>query len=194
MPTKAKLSTQTGSGLRITGGARLGKKLILPQSADYIRPFPSVVRQALFNIVGPRIIGARVLDLYAGSGIIGLEALSRGAGFVQFVDDKSVPLIKLFCERCGFAGFSLTAQKAEAFVRSAPEPFDIVVMDPPYDDAHWTSVLTDMCSRNLLKEGGIAFLKVQKATTFALPEGMSHSSRRYGTTELVIIERSIGNG
>ena len=71
--------------MRITGGSARGRKLAAPKS-DLIRPTCDRVREALFNILGERIKGARVLDLFAGTGAVGAEALSRGAAFALFVD------------------------------------------------------------------------------------------------------------
>jgi 16S rRNA (guanine(966)-N(2))-methyltransferase RsmD len=119
--------------MRVTGGTGRGRKLKVP--AGGVRPTSDKVKQALFNILGERVPGSAFLDLFAGAGGIGIEALSRGAGRVVFVDAArdSLSIIK---HNIGLAGFIERAQvvssKAEAYLRKSVEQFDIVFLDPPY--------------------------------------------------------------
>lgn len=125
----------------IAGGAR-GRPLVVPKG-DAVRPTADRVRESLFSALGPgRCVGACVLDLYAGSGSLGLEAASRGAHQVVLVerDRNAVAAIETNIERTGLAA-RLARQDVEAFLRTPPPeaPFDLVFMDPPYDlapDAH----------------------------------------------------------
>lgn len=118
--------------IRIIGGDLRGRKLSFPD-ADGLRPTPDRVRETLFNWLQPIIHGARCLDLFAGSGALGLEALSRGAGSVVFVErDTSV------CRalRSNIEKLKLQAEclhmPAHTYLRNQGDPFDIVFFDPPY--------------------------------------------------------------
>jgi 16S rRNA (guanine966-N2)-methyltransferase len=125
----------------ITGSAR-GRPLVVPKG-ELVRPTADRVRESLFSALGPgRCVGARVLDLYAGSGALGLEAASRGALATVLVerDRSAAAAITTNIERTGVAA-RLAHQDVVSFLRApAPEaPFDLVFMDPPYElapDAH----------------------------------------------------------
>ncbi len=139
-PVKApKSSTKTTAQdgeLRIIGGQWRGRKLRFPPLPG-LRPSPDRVRETLFNWLAPEIAGARCLDLFAGSGALGLEALSRGAGYCQFVDSASAATQRiqqhLALLSCGDANAS--AANAAQWLRANPAqsaPFNIVFLDPPF--------------------------------------------------------------
>lgn len=118
---------------RIIGGEWRGRRLALPPGND-VRPTPDRVRETLFNWLAPVIAGARCLDLYAGSGALGLEALSRGAAEATFVDRSpavtrqlAAHLEALHCERG-----EILRMDALRYLERPPAPFDIVFLDPPY--------------------------------------------------------------
>lgn len=103
--------------------------------AGGVRPTSDKVKQALFNILGEKVAGASFLDLFAGAGGIGIEALSRGAGRVVFVDDsrRSLEVIKENIVQTGFGDRAeVVASRAEAYLRRTPERFDVLFLDPPY--------------------------------------------------------------
>ena len=117
----------------ITGQAR-GRRLISPEGYD-VRPTTDKVKESLFNIIQFRLSGAVVLDLFAGSGQLGIEALSRGAEKAVFVDSsrKSLDVVKKNIELCKFTSIAQThLLDATAFLRTNREKFDIVILDPPY--------------------------------------------------------------
>ena len=117
----------------ITGQAR-GRRLISPEGYD-VRPTTDKVKESLFNILQFRLDGADVLDLFAGSGQLGIEALSRGADRAVFVDSsrKSLDVVKKNIELCRFTSQAQTfLLDATAFLRTTNEKFDIVILDPPY--------------------------------------------------------------
>jgi len=124
----------------VIAGALKGRTLKAP-SWDGLRPTSDRLRETLFNVIAPRIVGARVLDVYAGTGAIGIEALSRGADAVTFVeqDRRAQALIEENLQRCGISeGYAIiraSASRAAAQLRRSPSfvPFDIVLLDPPYD-------------------------------------------------------------
>jgi 16S rRNA (guanine966-N2)-methyltransferase len=120
--------------MRVTGGTGKGRKLKVP-AGSRVRPTSDKVKQALFNILGQKVEGALFLDLFAGTGGIGIEALSRGAGRVVFVVDSrdSLKVIKKNVEQTGFVEHAqIVASKAETFLKKTSEQFDIVFLDPPY--------------------------------------------------------------
>ena len=117
----------------ITGQAR-GRRLISPEGYD-VRPTTDKVKESLFNIIQFRLEGASVLDLFAGSGQLGIEALSRGAEKAVFVDSsrKSLDVVKKNIELCRFSSQAQTFLcDAAAFLRTTKEKFDVVILDPPY--------------------------------------------------------------
>jgi len=123
--------------LRIIGGRHRGRKLRFPAGVE-IRPTPDRVRETLFNWLQPRIVGARVLDLFAGSGALGLEALSRGATQVTFVeqDRRATQAIELVAREWQEAALRVACAEVLAWLSQPPAmepPFDIVFLDPPYD-------------------------------------------------------------
>jgi 16S rRNA (guanine(966)-N(2))-methyltransferase RsmD len=126
--------------VRVIAGTLKGRALKAP-TWDGLRPTSDRLRETLFNVLAPRVAGARVLDLYAGTGALGIEALSRGAGHVTFVeaDRRAQALIEANLAHCGIAGgyaiIRATAARAVHAIRNSPSfvPFDIVLLDPPYE-------------------------------------------------------------
>ena len=120
--------------MRIIAGAFKGRRLRGPTGAA-VRPTSDRLRETLFNVLGPGIAGARVLDGYAGTGALGLEALSRGAAHATFVerDPRAIAVIEANVGACG-AGAATTIVRGDLL--RAPLPahgFDLVLLDPPYD-------------------------------------------------------------
>lgn len=120
--------------LRIIGGTWRGRKLRFPPSAA-IRPTPDRVRETLFNWLGAATRGTRCLDLFAGSGALGLEALSRGAVHVTFVerDRSAVHALEATLADWGARGAQVERADALGFLAGPARPFDIVFLDPPFD-------------------------------------------------------------
>jgi 16S rRNA (guanine966-N2)-methyltransferase len=123
--------------MRVTGGTGKGRRLKAPVGSR-VRPTSDKVKQALFNILGERVNDAAFLDLFAGAGGIGIEALSRGAGRAVFVDASraSIELVRQNIEQTGFGEQSQAIlSKVESFLRKpSGGPYDIVFLDPPYAD------------------------------------------------------------
>ena len=119
--------------LRIIGGRWRGTRIVFPSLAA-IRPSPDRVRETLFNWLQQPIVGARCLDLFAGSGALGLEALSRGAAHVTFVDREQqvgTHLVQTL-ERLGSRDATVIVRDAQRFLRQSPYPFGVVFLDPPF--------------------------------------------------------------
>ena len=119
--------------LRIIGGSWRGRKLRFPPSSE-IRPTPDRVRETLFNWLGARVSGARCLDLFAGSGALGLEALSRGAAHVTFVERDGLAARELRTRLAEWHATGAHVEHADAFrfLKGSAQPFDIVFVDPPF--------------------------------------------------------------
>ena len=121
------------SGVRIIGGAWRGRRLAIPAATE-VRPTPDRVRETLFNWLDPVLPGARCLDLFAGTGVLGLEALSRGAAEAWFVEVDAV-LVRALQGRIGELEAEARIVRGDALklLATLPEkPFDVVFADPPY--------------------------------------------------------------
>jgi len=142
--------------MRVTGGIGKGRKLKVP-AGSRVRPTSDKVKQALYNILGEKTEGALFLDLYAGTGGIGIEALSRGAARVVFVDDarNSLLVIKQNIEQLGFGERAqVVPSKVEAFLKKTSEQFDIIFLDPPYI-VEQGPLLQSIAASRLLKQDSI---------------------------------------
>jgi len=125
--------------MRVIAGRFKGRRLKAP-TWEGVRPTSDKLRETLFNILAPRVEGARVLDGYAGTGAIGIEALSRGAAHVSFVerDGRAVSLIQSNLAACGVEqGYTIHRGDVASVLRQLPKnaTFDLVLLDPPYQDA-----------------------------------------------------------
>ena len=131
--------------MRIIAGQWKGRTLDTP-TWDGVRPTSDRLRETLFNVLAGEVAGARVLDVYAGTGAVGLEALSRGAAAVTFVeqDRRAVALVRRNLARCGASdAYVIVARDAAEALRSGRfDPFDLVFLDPPYADASRDGVLS----------------------------------------------------
>ena len=120
--------------MRIVAGEWRGRTLKSP-TWDGLRPTSDRLRETLFNILSPRIQGARVLDGFSGTGAVGLEAISRGAADVMFVDHdpRAIALITSNVERCGVTGHAIIRRELGRQALPSDALFDLIVLDPPYD-------------------------------------------------------------
>ncbi|MBS0379401.1 MAG: 16S rRNA (guanine(966)-N(2))-methyltransferase RsmD [Proteobacteria bacterium] len=160
--------------LRIIGGQWRGRKLRFPADAD-IRPTPDRVRETLFNWLTAQLPGARCLDLFAGSGALGLEALSRGAAGVTFVDRDAAAIREIRARLTEWQGSGAQLVEADAlgFLKGSASPYQVVFLDPPY-----ASDLLPACARELVARGWLApgariYVEcAARAGPPALPEGL----------------------
>lgn len=168
----------------ITGTAR-GRRLTTPENYD-IRPTTDNVKEALFNIIQFDIEGRRVLDLFAGTGQLGIECLSRGAAECVFVDESSaaVKIIKSNLKTCGLNGTVMQID-AVSFLRSAGK-FDLVLIDPPYASPLYEEVLKIINSVDILSDSGIIICEAARERE--LPEMTAPYAKireyRYGKVKL----------
>jgi 16S rRNA (guanine966-N2)-methyltransferase len=187
--------------MRVTGGRAKGRRLAAFRGLD-IRPTSDLVREAIFDLVGQDWKGAKVLDLFAGTGSLGIEALSRGASWALFIDSsqKSIDLVKKSLKICGFEGRGFTFRGDLA--RGLPKkPFlrekkiDLVFIDPPYGKGLARSVLVDLTGKNMLGVPSIVVVETRKNEV--LPESVGAlqlvKSRTYGETKIHIFHHE-GDG
>lgn len=178
--------------MRIISGSARGRKLLAPgrRFGDLIRPTSDRAREAIFNILAARVAGARVLDLFAGTGALGLEALSRGAARALFVDGQRsvIELIERNVALCGFSDRATVVQKdlarGLAFL-TASQPaggFDLVFLDPPYGGALALRLLESLAGGNLLAAKGMVVLEDAAEAQYPQTLGplVCLDRRRYG--------------
>jgi 16S rRNA (guanine966-N2)-methyltransferase len=166
--------------MRIIGGAFKGLALAAPKSMA-IRPTSDRLRETLFNILahghGDPVSGARVLDLFAGTGALGLEALSRGARFCLFVEEAAEArgLIRRNIEATRQTGTTkLWRRDATRMGPCAPmEPFDIVFADPPYRQSLGDAALASARAGGWLRPGSLCVLEEAADAPFTCPDGLS---------------------
>jgi 16S rRNA (guanine(966)-N(2))-methyltransferase RsmD len=144
--------------MRVIAGSLKGRRLKTPDW-EGLRPTSDKLRETLFNILAPRIAGARVLDAFAGTGALGIEAMSRGAAAVTFIerDRRAQALIQANLAQCGIhTGYNLVRGAVERVVTTVAAPFDIVLLDPPYTMPGHTAL---MKIDALVAPGGVAVLE-----------------------------------
>jgi 16S rRNA (guanine966-N2)-methyltransferase len=171
--------------VRIIAGSHRGRRYSGPAGLA-TRPTSDFVRENAFNLIGP-LEGARVCDLYAGSGGLGLEALSRGAAACLFVDSSAAAcaVIAANLERLGFEA-RIVRRDAVAALRAEPGCFELVLCDPPYD-LDPSAALAPQLVR-VLAPGGLVVYQTQARLEPRL-EGLSiRTTRRYGSARLTLFE------
>jgi 16S rRNA (guanine966-N2)-methyltransferase len=174
--------------MRISGGDARGIKLKVPKG---IRPASERVRQAIFSSLGHHVLDARVLDLYAGSGAYGLDALSRGAASAVFVDTDA----HTCRENITAAGFGPDATVRRSDVgrylarsASADGPFDLVFVDPPYVRGGPDREVLDALATRMAEDGRVIWESRWRDEPFEAPEGwLVEADRRYGDTRVTML-------
>jgi len=179
--------------MRIVGGKFKGRTLSAPRGAE-TRPTSERVREALFNILAHgiedfNIEGARVMDLFAGTGALGLEAISRGARFCQFVDESAEArgIIRRNADELGAIGLAkIWRRDATKLGPCAPQtPFDLVFIDPPYGKGLGTKALHSLLEGQWLSPGAVVVLEEsERAEIPDLAPLVKLSTREYGETQI----------
>jgi 16S rRNA (guanine966-N2)-methyltransferase len=170
--------------MRIIGGTAAGRLLKVPPGYD-VRPTPDLVRQAVFNSLGPRVTSARVLDLFSGSGAIGLECLSRGAEFVVSVEkaNRHATMIRQNLAQSGLPSEQHSLRIQDVFVAIAQlagqnEQFDVILADPPFGEKNVNRRSTSLSQAlldneilpTLLTSDGLFVLGHTKRDTLSIPD------------------------
>jgi 16S rRNA (guanine966-N2)-methyltransferase len=182
--------------MRVIAGSLKGRRLLGPRRSD-LRPTSDQVKEALFSIAGAWIPNAAVLDLYAGTGAIGIEALSRGARRVTFVesDPAALRLLRANLARCALShGVGIHAGRVGKFLRHRASwngPYDVVFADPPYASEEELIGLANWLDEGLVADDAIAI--VEHASKTPVPEMLGPLIRirsyRYGDTSLTLYRR-----
>jgi 16S rRNA (guanine966-N2)-methyltransferase len=181
--------------MRVVGGSLRGRTLAAPKSQS-IRPTADRLRESLFNILihayGDPITGARALDLFAGTGALGIEALSRGAAFTLFVDDgaEARALLRENVATLGLGGTSRIFRRDATKLGPAHpvEPFALAFLDPPYGKGLAEQALASARAGGWLKPDALIVVEEAAKGKFAAPEGFAEIERRpYDDTELVVL-------
>jgi 16S rRNA (guanine966-N2)-methyltransferase len=171
--------------MRVIAGELRGRRIDAPKGR-MTRPTSDFVREAMFNLIGP-VDGAVVLDLYAGSGALGIEALSRGAERCVFVDSSrdACRTIGANLEKLGLKAVVL-CQDAERALAAERGPYDLILADPPYDLASYEDLASGLA--RLLATDGLAVLQTPAGADPGV-EGLSvRTSRRYGSARLTLFQ------
>lgn len=180
--------------MRIIGGKFRGTKLTTP-GGDKTRPSSDRLRERIFNILEHRptspLAGARVLDLFAGSGALGLEALSRGAAHLCAIDNSSAALDALNdnIARLG-VGDSCTTRRLDARGGGWPDmgPFDLIFLDPPYGSGLIEAALGAIVDNAALSAGGLVVIETGARQPLSLAESFSTViDRRHGKARVIIV-------
>jgi 16S rRNA (guanine(966)-N(2))-methyltransferase RsmD len=168
--------------MRIIAGTFRSRTLQAPEGMA-TRPTSDRLRETLFNVLAPRIEGAKLLDLYAGSGAVGLEALSRGAAQVVFVEraPAALSVLRMNLERLGLrTGFRIQSSAVGAFLRKGGAAFDLIFLDPPYDaDQEYAATLGMLggSAYELLAAGGQVIAEHRKKERLAESYGSLKRTR-----------------
>ena len=180
--------------MRIISGSARGRKLKEPQGMD-TRPTTDKVKESLFNIIQFELEGRRVLDLYAGTGQLGLEALSRGAESCAFVDQRreAAALVRDNVKLCRFEDRSRVIQaEALSFLALCREKFDVVFLDPPYQSGLLEKSLETLTRFDILREYGIIVCESGAEWTVPPLASPYETGReyRYGQIKLTVCRRA----
>ena len=177
--------------MRVISGKARGLKLNAPKNDD-VRPTTDRVKESLFNIINPYIMDSHILDLFAGTGSLGIECLSRGANKCIFVDNskESINIVKSNIKKARVENESIVLnldfKSAVNSLALKNEKFDVIFMDPPYYKNMFSDALGGIDNNNLLKEDGI--IVVEHDTKDEFPENIGrlykNREKKYGNTTL----------
>jgi len=178
--------------MRVISGSARGRKLDTPKNYD-TRPTSDMVKESIFNIIQVKVTEARVLDLFSGTGQLGIEALSRGAEFCVFVDEsrEMLALTKKNIEHTGFAEVSKTVCSGAIEYLARAEKVDIVFLDPPYDTNLMDKALEKIIEFDILREHGI--IVCESRAEHVMPEPAANYTRsreyRYGKKKITLYQK-----
>jgi 16S rRNA (guanine966-N2)-methyltransferase len=182
-----------GGSLRIVAGEARGRRLAVPRGRA-VRPTPDRVREALFSILGDRCVDACVADLCAGTGALGLEALSRGARSVLFVEEDPAvaEVLRENVARVALPGAEVVVRDARAalaaLARQGAPAFDLVLADPPFAAGLVPPLARALVDGALLARGGLLVIEHPAGDALRLPGLRQVDARRYGSVALDFLE------
>jgi len=185
--------------VRIVGGRLRGRNIASPASRE-IRPTADRLRESLFNILahayGDPVSDARVLDLFAGTGALGIEAISRGAAFCLFIDNgaEARALLRQNVEALGLGGVTKVYRRDATALGSVHphEPFSLAFLDPPYGKGLAEKALASLRDGDWLVPGALVVVEEAVAAKLVTPGGYEELERRaYDNTEFVVMRRTV---
>lgn len=179
--------------MRIIAGKFKGLSLY-SFNEDNIRPTPDKVRQAIFNTIQFDIAGSSFLDLFAGTGGVSLEAISRGAGYVATVekDKRSLQLIKKNFNKANASCnlFALDFAKAIKNFSSDGRKFDFIYLDPPFNTPLMERAINDICKHDILKDDGLIICEHEQSSEFTIPERLKIvNDKKYGSVAVTYLRK-----
>ena len=176
--------------IRITGGKNRSRLLETPNTS-LTKPTMDKVREAVFSALGEKVYGARVLDLFAGSGSYGLEALSRGAKEATFVDSGALAIKALTqnCKNLKEENVTVIKDDVLAFLEQNSQEFDIIFADPPYKLDVYQKVVETLIRRNILSSNGIIVLESEKELELDESQFSKVRFYKYGLAKIYILRK-----
>ncbi|MBQ8636793.1 MAG: 16S rRNA (guanine(966)-N(2))-methyltransferase RsmD [Clostridia bacterium] len=178
--------------MRIISGNRRGHKLV-GFEGENIRPTTDRVKESVFNLIQGFIADSSVLDLFAGSGALGFEAMSRGASEVIFVDaaKASVEVVSKNASSLNFGdNVRILNMTYQEFFKTSKDSFDIIFLDPPYNKGFIEPVLVDIVENNRLNDGGIIVLESDDTDMHSEFDGLSVlKQKKYGRSYITVYQR-----
>lgn len=178
-------------GLRIIAGSARGRKLVSPEGSN-VRPTLDRVRESVFNMISFRLADASVLDLFAGSGALGIEALSRGAAHAVFTDKDNASL-EVVGQNLALTHFEdrakLICSDFAAYLKQCSERFDLIFLDPPYAAGYLESALRLIHQNKLLAENGLIVCELNAADEIVCPQEYElYRNRKYGKARILLLK------
>lgn len=181
--------------LRVISGKLRGLKLDSPCGMD-TRPTLDRVKEAVFNIIFSRVYDAAVLDLFAGSGALGIEALSRGAAWSTFADNNAnaVSTIKSNLRKARFDdNYEVIFGDSIDFLKKTDKKYDIIFLDPPYKAGLYEEILNIIKQRSILNGGGIVVLECDSANSAEVGDFCVLKDKTYGKARIYVLEDAADN-
>ena len=186
-------SRQASNQLRIIAGTWRGRKLSL-HPVPGLRPTPDRVRETLFNWLDPAIRGTYCLDLFAGSGALGIEAASRGAAEVVLVDNNPqvVEILREQQQLLNAAQVQVVQVDVDDYLSGTPRAFDVVFLDPPFREGRLSGCINKLESRGWLANEAWVYLEVEHGLELDLPENWAlHRSKQAGQVDYHLVRRTL---
>lgn len=178
--------------MRVISGKFRGLKLNSPKD-NRVRPTTDRVKESMFNVISEYIYGARVLDLFAGSGALGIESISRGSEMVYFIDNSkdSISVLKSNLEKIkskeSFEVYMMDYKKALEMLSRKEEKFDVIFLDPPYYEGLFDDILTRIDRLGILKKDGIVVVEHDSKDRLKDISSLKiFKEKKYGITMLTI--------
>ncbi len=175
------------SMIRITGGTFRSRKLLVPSNGK-TKPTMDKVRSAVFSSLGERIVNSDVLDLYAGSGSYGFEALSRGAKNVTFIDNK-IEQINTIKENAKLLNVEVSIFLSDvfSFINNNARAHDIIFIDPPYKEDIYQEIVNLLIDKSVIARDGIIVLESDKPLQITHEKIKTSKQYKYGLAKILIL-------